>query len=242
MEKNVEDSVGYMVELQGKLKEVAFNLKTKDLNLENEISDKLTVLKRKNTILKRKQTFCNIKEIRAESLINDLQEKIEKKAQRSLSIFKTLLSKEDFPIPIKEESILSEISSISQEVSKNDEEDLLINEKLQNIRGILNTNKLNEENESEEEEEEEERRISEEIVNIKADLKEKAFKIAFHNHLFKTITANIQEALSNLKEGFITKDRVLSEEGPFIEIGKLLLELDIKEKGFKPAFFKRFLY
>jgi len=42
-------------------------------------------LKRKNTILKRKQTFRNIKDIEAENLINDIEDKIEKKVRRTIS-------------------------------------------------------------------------------------------------------------------------------------------------------------
>lgn len=85
MESNIEDSCAHLIDLKGKLKEVSTNLKSKDINAQNEVADKLNKLKRKNTILKRKQTFRSIKDIEAEKIINDIEDKLEAKSRKTFN-------------------------------------------------------------------------------------------------------------------------------------------------------------
>ena len=84
MESNIEDSCLKLIDIKENLKEVSINLKSKDINAQNEISDQMSRMKRKNTILKRKQTFRSIKDIEAEKIINDLEDKLEKRGRRTL--------------------------------------------------------------------------------------------------------------------------------------------------------------
>ena len=72
--------------IREKLNEVTYNLKTRALQPpENEVLNHMNNLKRKNTILKRKQTFRSIKDIEAEKMINEIEDRIEKKARRTFS-------------------------------------------------------------------------------------------------------------------------------------------------------------
>lgn len=98
-----------MIRLKENLKDVSYNLKTKDISAKNEVSDKLKQLKQRNTILKRKQTFRSIKDIETEKMISDIEDKLEFRSRDTISISK------------KQVTIESQISIDSPKFTENSE-------------------------------------------------------------------------------------------------------------------------
>ena len=77
------------------------------------------------------------------------------------------------------------------------EDDLNLNEHLENVKDKLHTARIEEEKESDDDDEH--RKISMEMKNLRAEHESLAFKLAFHNYLFRKILENLGKSQENLK-------------------------------------------